>query len=267
MKFRSLLTFETIKYLKVCLYFTITWICLIFLFLAFFDSIKQNATELTALYASFPKELLDTFGKGIDSITSIYGYFGNQIMLYIVISGCIFTVFITSNSLASEIGNRNILFLLSKPISRLKIYSAKFIAIVISLLASNVVLLITTIIAIKILTKENNLDLNFFVLIYIALFILELFFLGLSELLGSKLSSGKVGAIGSLFVIFSYLLNILSGLSDKATELKYLSPNYYLDLASIAVNKALKPEAMLILILGLVFVSIGGYLFKRRDIN
>lgn len=267
MKFRALLSFETNKYLKSTIYFTIVWIFFIFLFLSFYDVIKQSADQIEQLYATMPKELIEAFGKGMDSMASIYGYIGNQVVLYLVLSGGIFAVSMASGSIAGEIGNRNLLFLLSKPISRLQIYSAKFIAIITSLFVSNVVLLLTTIIAIKLLTKENDIDLGIFILIYLAIFLLEVFFATLTELLGSKFTSGKAIAFVSLAVIVSYLLNILSGLSEQADSLKYLSPSYYLDTAAIAVDGILRPESVLIVVLSIVFVIMGGYWFRKRDIN
>ncbi len=267
MRYFSLLKFETLKNFKTSLYFTITWIALSFLFMGFFEPIRQNSDQLTQLYASFPKELLEVFGKGIESLTSIYGYFGNQIMIYIVLSGCIFFIFMSANSLSGEIGNRNILFLLSKPLSRLQIYSAKLFAVLINVLISNLILLASTLLAINFLTKETNLDLGFFILVFVALTILEFFFIGLSELIGSKFASGRAIALGSLYVIVGYLFNTLSGLSDQASFLKYLSPNHYLDLVAISTDRVLKPEALLILIVGIFFTVIGAYIFKKRDIN
>lgn len=266
-EFKSILKFETVKTIKPFIYFTVVWIALIFLFMSLFDTILKSSDQLIQLYSTFPKELMQAFGKGIDSLTSIYGYFGNQIMLYLVLSGCIFTVFIASNSVAKEVENKSILFLLSKPVSRLQIYTAKFLAILISLLVSNLVLSVATVASIKLLTSQHGLDWGFFVLVYIALFILELFFAGLAELIGSKFGSGKAIALASLYVVASYLLNILSGLADVAKPLKYLSANYYLDLAALSAEKALKPEGILILILAVVFIIIGGYIFTKKDIN
>jgi len=267
MRFRALLSFETNKYLKVSIYFTIVWIFLLLLYLSFFDVIKDSADQIEQLYAAMPKELIEAFGKGMDSMTTIYGYIGNQVAMYLSLSGCILAVSMAAGSIAGEIGNRNILFLLSKPISRLQIYAAKFIAIVSSLFVSNIILLGITILSINLLTKETDLDLGIFALVYLAIFLLELFFVGLTELLGSKFNSGKAIAICSLVVIVSYLLNVLAGLSEQAEWLKYFSPNFYLDTAGIAIGSGFKVESILIIVLSVVFVIAGGYLFRKRDIN
>lgn len=267
MKFTSLLKFEFSKYFKPTMIFNIVWILLIFLFMSFFDSISQNAAQLDQLYAAFPKEIMEIFGKSANSLSSIYGYFGTQIMLYIILSGCIFTVFSSANSISKEIGNSNILFLLSKPVSRLQIYFAKLVSIILNLVLSNFILFLGTILAIKIFTSQQNLDLQFFVLSYLALFILELFFLSIAQLIGMKLNNSKTVAISSLLVIVSYLLKILSGLSNKADALKYLSVNFYLDLQNLQLDKSLKNESFIVLIVSIGLIIWAGYLFKKRDIE
>jgi len=267
MKFGSLLKFETKRNFKNFLYFTIIWVLLIFLFMSFFDALKQSSAQIEQLYSTFPKELMSALGKTPESLTSIYGYIANQIMIYMILSGCIFTVFLSSGSIAGEIANRNIIFLLSKPLSRFKIYIAKTISIILNLILSNAILSVATILAIKIFTKEDNLDINFFILIYIALFLLELFFLGFAQFVGIRFNNGKAIAFGSLLVIVFYLLKVLSGITEQADKLKYLSLNYYIDLQNIIDTRAIKADAWIVLILAIIFIILGAFAFRRKDID
>ncbi|MEP7103277.1 MAG: ABC transporter permease subunit [Candidatus Dojkabacteria bacterium] len=265
--FTSLLIFETKKFFKPFLIFSTIWMLMIFLFMSFFDSIKQNAQQIIDLYASFPKELLQAVGKDSTSITNIYGYVGSAIMLYLFLSGCILVIFVVSNSLSQEISNHNILFLLSKPISRLKIYTAKFFAIFINIVLSDLLLFLSLVVSIKILTKETEVDYHIFILIFLALFILQFFFMSVAELIGAKLNSGKTTAIVSFLIILSYLFNLISGMSENAGFLKYISPNFYVGLEKISETRELKFENIAIIVLAIGLIIVGGYLFKNKDIE
>lgn len=267
MKFLALLSFESARYFKVTSYFTVTWIFLIFLFMSFFESIKGSSEQLAEIYKTMPPELLDVFGKGLDSLANVHSYFINQIMLYLLLSGCIFFVFITANSLSTAITNRNILFLLSKPVGRFKIYYAKVLALIINLVISNAILLSSSLIAISITTQEKNYDTAYFVLAFFVLTITEFFFIALTEALGAKYSSNKAIALASVYVIIGYLISVLTGLAKEAEFLKYLSPNYYTDLAFVSDTRGLRPEILLLIVLSLVLIALGWYFFQKRAID
>lgn len=266
MKLASVLKFETWKQLKVSTYFMGTWAALILLFLSFFEGIRDSAAQIEQLYASFPKELLQVFGKGTESLVSINGFLANQIMAYLVISGCIFAIFQATNSLAGEIGSGNILFLLSKPVSRLQIFIAKFAAVALSALVTNVVLILITAVGIAVLAGEPA-DFSFLIAMYLAAFIMEMLFAALGVMIGTRWNAGRGNAVATLAVIASYLLNILAQLAVQADALKYISADYYIDFARLAKTGQLRPEALILVALTLVFLATGAWLFRRKNID
>ncbi len=267
MKINALLKFELKKQLKTSLIYSAVWSALIFLFISFFDVIRQNTAQISQLYESFPKGLLDAFGKGQASLTSIYGYFANQIAIYLIMAGCIFAIFLVVGTMTKEIESKHMLFLLSKPLSRLQIYIAKLTAILVGLFMSDVILFVAAFVAISILSKETNLDWGFFALVFAAVFIMETFFVGVAEFVGANLNSGRAIAIGSMLVIVAYLFNVLAALTESASALKYITPNHYLDLEMLTNTKVLQLESLIVLVLGIGLMVVGGWVFKKRDVS
>lgn len=235
-------------------------------FLAFFDGIKANADGILQLYETLPKELLQTFGKDPLSITNIYGYFGNAITLYLFFSSCIFVIFLTINSLLGEINNKSIPFVLSKPISRNSIYWGKNLAIVINSAITNIVLALSTILLIRVLTKETELDYGYFAIIYFGLFVMQLFFIGVAQVFSLKFSS-RATALVSFSVVLSYMVHLVSGFALGADFLKYLSPNYYVNFDEIATTRNFNPSALIVLFLGIALIWLGSVIFRRKDIE
>lgn len=264
--FKHILQFEIIKSSRAFIYFFITWVIIIAVFLAFFDGIKANADGILQLYETLPKELLQTFGKDPLSITNIYGYFGNAITLYLYLSSCILVIFISINSITGEINNKSITFLQSKPVSRNSIFFGKILAIVINSFITNLLLAFATIIIVNVFTNEDDLNNTFFFIVFSGLFIMQLFFLGLAQIISLRFSS-KATTLVSFSVIISYLIHLVSGFSKQADFLKYFSPNYYLNFDDMAVSQTISPSSIIILLLAILFIWIGSLLFRTKDIE
>lgn len=267
MKTLPLIKFEIFRQLKNALVFSVVWSMMIVLFMSLYDTIKASSDQLSQLYASFPKGLLDAFGKGQSSLTSLDGYFANQITIYLFITGSIFAIFLVVGTLAREIENKNIIFLLSKPISRASIYFTKLTAIVGGLALTNVILFAVTVLAIKLLTSEPNLDIKFIILNYLAIWMMEILFVGIAALISMLFGSGKATGFGSMLVLFSYLINVMSALAEQVNFLKYLSFNHYLDPALLNTQRVLQPESIFIPLLGIVLILVAYRIFQRKDIS
>lgn len=264
--FKQILKFETIKHVKSFSIFTVTWVAIMAIFLAFFDGIKASTDGLMQLYETLPKELLQAFGKDMLTITNIYGYFGNAIILYLLLSSCIFVIILAINSLHGEISNKGLTFLHSKPLSRNSIYFGKTLAIVINSFITNILLCIASIILVQTLTKEAELDYIYFVIIFFGLFVMQLFFVGVAQIVSLKFSS-RATALVSFSVILSYLLHLISGFALGADFLKYITPNYYVNFDEIAVTRSFNPSSLLVLLVGIILIWIGSIIFRNKDIE
>lgn len=264
--FKHILVFELAKHAKSFFYFLVAWTAIIAVFLAFFEGLQANTEGILKLYETLPKELLQTFGKDPLTITNIYGYFGNAITLYLFLSSCVFVAVISISTLSGEVNNKSILFLQSKPVSRNSIFFGKIFAIIINSFLLNLVLAVVTIILVSILTNETDLNYGYFLMIFSGLFMMQLFFIGLAQVISLRFSS-KATTIVSFLVIISYLIHLISGFASQADFLKYFSPNYYINFDEIAATQTLGPSSIIIFVLAILLVWIGSLIFSKKDIE
>lgn len=267
MQLNALISFEVKRKLKTTLIFCLVWIGFFILFLSFFDSLKASGEELAKLYETFPKELLQALGKDLEQVTNIYGYFSYSIMLYLVISGSILSVVMLCNSITGEIANGNIVFLISKPISRTKIFVAKYLSLIINLLIGNFILGCAAYIIVRLLTQEDSFNIFYIKHIFFLMLLLELFFATFGLFIATLTNHSRGVAVGVLLVLVSYIFKLIASLSEDASILKYLSANYYVDIEVVKEGTLLNPNIVVIIVSTIILFALALRNFKSKDIQ
>ena len=93
--------------------------------------------------------------------------------------------------------------------------------------------------------------------------------MAVSLLLAGITSKVGVAGVGSMVVLFCYVLGYLSKLLDtKATWLAYFSPfQLFSPQNAVALENHTIVELVIYFALAVVFLIVGGFVYKRRDFN
>lgn len=237
------------------------------LMLLLFPAFKESFSEIESFLDTFPEEFLAAFGLGESGLdmTTIFGWFGVEGYLFVMLIGGSYAGILGGSILSKEEDDKTIEFLLSKPISRDRVFFGKSIVVLINLFLLNLVVAIVLLIA---LLSVGEFDAVVWLLFSFAPLLLQLIFASLSLLISIFITkSRQVMSISLGIVIGMYVVDIISTLTDQAEFLKYFTPYEYVNAGDIVNNESIR---FLYLVLGLgIIISatlISWQLYKRKDI-
>ena len=246
--------------------YTISAILLLIMFLSLFPSIQKNADQLNKLLDVYPEGLKAAFGMEAVNYnilenflsTEYFGFMWPIIAIVIAIS--------TGAILAYEKEIGTISILLSRPISRLKVYLGHYAATSAILTGFSFV----TIFAVIPLAYLYNIDTVFksYVLMFVTSFLFGLAILSISMLLSAIFSEkSKVLIFTGGMLVGMYAINIIASLKENLSFIKYFSFfNYYDSSMALARAHLSVVSIVVFLLVSLVSITLGAYIFNKKDI-
>lgn len=200
--------------------------------------VKQSDTY-AQMVQGMPQELLAAFNISTLDFTNILSFFAAYSYLYYLLSGSIYAMILGAGILSKEESEKTIEFLISKPITRTKIVTAKIACTFVYLFLFNLLFSISTFVLSEIF---KNADYSFSALIWLSTGPLLVFyvFAAIGLLLSVfivKTRSVYPIAIGS--VMGAFVLGVMADISEKVNSFKYLSPFKYVNAADILAGKGI----------------------------
>jgi len=237
------------------------------LYLAVYPSIQSQSANYDKIYASLPKGLMSALNI-TNSTPDLMGYLSSKhfgfiwllIMALLVIAYSAFVI-------AKEIENKTMGFLLSQPISRLKLYVARYVGGIIGLGVS----IGFSEVIVWPLAKLFNYAIDGPGVLWLGLagllFGLSIMSLGFMFSAMSS-SSARVSALTGAVLLVMYAAFIASSLVSNLDGLKYLSLFHYITPGDIVANSSIPLASVLVFgIFSLATTIIGAVIFKRRQIQ
>lgn len=239
------------------------------MYIAMFPQIRDQAEKMSQLFEAYPEEFMKIFGLDKNSLVfdTIEKFLAVE-LFSIVFPILLFALLIGwgGSAIAGEIDKGTMGFLLSKPLSRTKIFLAKYFAGVINL----VILIAVVILGIIPLAKVHNVAYlgENYATVSILSFLLGLAVLSVSMFLSTLFNDkGKVYFVTAGIIVLMYVLDIISKLKENLADLKFGSFFYYFDYNNALLNNKLEIESVLVFMaVTIVFTSLGVWWFNRRDV-
>jgi ABC-2 type transport system permease protein len=252
--------------IKSVVSWSIALIAIILIFLSIYPGFANQATLLNETMSKFPPALLAAFGLNQVDLSTILGFYSfiflfTQLCIAIQAGNYGFgLVSIEETELTAD-------FLVSKPVSRSQILISKLLAAFTSLLITDLVVWVSTIIGLMLFRGGRQYDTTTVVLLLLSLVIFQLFFLSLGlviSLLVKRVRSVTPYALGLGFGM--YVLAAFSGLEgvsvlELITAFKHFDPNYIIQ--HVAYDT---PLVLLDLAVIIVSLAVSYWLYLRRDI-
>lgn len=256
---------ELKAYRKSTLVWAFSLIAIVALFMSMFPSISKEIVEFKKLLEGFPEPVRKALGLEIDSFGSILGFY-SYLFVYLTLCGAIQAMHIGTSIVSKEVRDKTADFLLTKPVSRTTILTAKLLAALTTLVITNVVFLISARIMVAQVNAESY-SVKSFWMISMTLFFTQLIFLSLGIILSivfPKIKSVLTVSLGTVFTFF--IIGLLVSTTDDGVK-RYLTPFKYFDSAYIIENSSYEISFMLAGI-GIIVISlIASYIiYMKRDI-
>lgn len=243
-------------------------VAFVWLYVAIFPAIQQQAQNYNKLLETMPKALLEAFGIQTNGLQNIQRYLSTE--LYSLIWPMLLIFFAVSragNLIAGEIERSTLGTLLSQPLSRTKLFIAKYLSggVSLGLFAGATVLSAIPTAALYHLSTDVK---NYFLLLGMGLlFGLTIFSFALMV---SALTSDRTKVYGVCGGLLSsmYVLNIVSSINAHLAKFKYASIFHYFSPSATLVNGHVAGSSIWLFSLLIIgFFLLGRSAFKHRDIS
>lgn len=247
--------------------YSLVTLLLMWMYVAMFPSLQKQAENFNELFKSYPKGLMEAFGAQTNSFDYLDTYLATETfnftwpLLVVLIA-----VSFAATGIAADIERGSVEILLSRPISRFRVYIGRYLA------AATVIVILTAIAVFSPLMFASFQGISFHASAFGTFFILALLY-GLAVVSVSFVISafcsdkGRAMSLAGGLFVFMYLANIFGLLSEKVRWMTNISYFKYFDPIEGLVHHHL--DAMPLLIFGgsiLLATVVGAWWYQRRDI-
>ena len=226
----------------------------------------EMATEMDKMTDMFANmgSFSDAFGLDQLNFGEFIGYFAVECGNTLGIGGSIFAAIIGITALSREERDGTAEFLLTHPLKRSSIVSAKLLSVVSQVIILNLVTLLTCITMALIIGEGGSVDTMSLILLPYLILQLEIACLTFGISAFMRKGAMPVG-IGIAFGL--YFVNILSNITKELEFLRYLTPFSYTDGGYIVKNNALEYPLILIgIAVAIVGVASAFIKYTKKDI-
>lgn len=233
-----------------------------------FGSVAEMAKNTGAMLSQYPEAFIKAMSLDRFDMTNILHYYASRSYILITLFGSIYAVMLSSSILSKEESERTIEFLVSKPITRQEIVSAKYLCVVLYIVLFNVLFAFSNFIFMQIF-KTNDFSLKAFLLISLGGLLIHLIFASIGYLLSVFITKTKVIISISFGVVFiTYFFSIMASVEESMSFFKYLSPFSYYGSEDLVIHGTLNSACLIISII-LIALSVGltYFCYSRKDIT
>lgn len=226
---------------------------------------SENINLIDEMLAMFPEEILKAFNMDISLIDSAYGWLKSEGFVFILlIIGCYASI-LGSNILLKEENDKTIEYLNSLPVKRNSIILSKVLS---GLIYINLMVVLIAIFNFIGLSFSCEFDKIQYILLSITpIFSATVLFFASMLLSTFMHKTKKVFGLSLGIVLVSYVLQILSTLSNTTEFLKYFSVFTLSDIRNVIVNVSINPIMVLISVfLSIVFFSIIIIHYNKKEL-
>lgn len=249
---------------------TIIWMLVfafgIFGYLSIFTSFTKDVESSKKILESLPLALRTALSVRLDTFFTIFGFFG-YLLNFVWLVGSVQAMNLGTGILSKEISGKTADFLLTKPVSRFKVYASKFMAALTLIVLTNLVFIPSAYLSARYFSTESF-DTKKFLLFAGTLFFVQIFFLGVGFLVSVVVPKIKSVIGYSLPIVFGFFI---VGLLDSliGTEaIRYLTPFKYFDPQYIIANSAYDWKYLLVdLAIVIACVVLGFVIYQRKEIQ
>ncbi len=238
------------------------------MYTALFPALQKQAEQLQQLLSTYPKELYSVFQIQDLNFSTLERFLGlEQYSFMWPILAIILSISLAGGALAGEIHKGTMANILAKPVSRMQLYFARYIAGLKAFFIF-VIISIFCVIPIAAIFRVDFVAKAYLVLaVLCALFGMTVYSIAymFSAMFSDK---SKVYMVTAGIIFLMYVLNVIASLRESLQNVQYASLFYYFNF-NVALNDHYIRWLAVLVFLGITIVctGIGALIFKKRDIS
>lgn len=229
-----------------------------------FPEMKEQMEDVSDIFASMGS-FTAAFGMDRLSFGTLMGFYAVECGNILGLGGAFYAALTGITALAKEEKEHTAEFLLTHPVTRTGIITAKLTGVLLQITVMNVLILALSLISIFFVGED--IPWKELLLLHLAYFLLQIEIGGLCFGISAFLKRGGLG-IGLGIACLLYFLNLIANITESAEFLKYITPFGYADGADIVTEEALN-EPMVAIGMALMVIGIAAAYWKygRKDIQ
>ena len=229
-----------------------------------FPEMKGEMDNISTLFSDMGS-FTAAFGMDKLNFGTLVGYYAIECGNVLGLGGAFFASLCAVAILCREEKERTAEFLLTHPVSRIRIITEKLVAVMIQVVAMNLIVFALSIISM--VAVGESIPWKEVTLLHLAFLIMQIELSGICFGISAFMRKGSIGVgLGVTFML--YFMNLISNITEKAEGLKYITPFAYCDGATIVSE--LKIDAVKVVI-GMIICAAGitaAYLkYTKKDIR
>lgn len=257
---------EVRSYRKSTLIWAISLSAITVLFLMMYPAFTKDIDLAKLGLGKLPLAVRNALGISMQNFFTLFGFFG-YVFTYVVLAGAIQAMNLGVGTMSKEDSGKTADFLLTKPVSRNTIVTAKLLAATCSLVITNLIFIICTYIGAKAITNEAF-STQTFLLITLSLFWVQCIFLTLGAIFSVTLSKIKSVVAVSLPTVFAiFIIGTLGSILGN-DNVRIIVPFKFYEVSYIISHKAYETKYVVIEVIFIVLTIAATYaIYKRKDIR
>ncbi len=238
---------------------------LIIVALGKFAAFSGNPESL-ALLDTMPPQLLDALSMRAFNLTTVDGFFG-VMFVYFALMAAMAAALWGSEAIAKEERDRTVEFTLVLPVPRRQIVTTKILAALTNCALFVLFTWIISVAAVRTYAPDKPFY-DFLRIEMLAMFMIELVFLAMGAMLACASKKPRwVGSTAIGLILGLYFFSIISGMHDKLTWLKYLTPFGWFNASEFFRSGRFEPYALVLTGVTVVLFLFAAYFtYDRRDL-
>ncbi len=249
---------------------TIIWIvalcaATVFLF-SMFPAFAANVEEVAKVFERYLKAIQDAFGFDVHQIGTVPGFY-SFIVTFLALCGAVQGMNLGISVIAKETTGKTADFLLTKPVTRRKVITAKLLA-VFTCIAVTSALYLAVATAVAMAVKNRDFNYTPFLMMSLSFFFIQMIFTAMGFIMAVVIPRIKSVLPVSLSTVFGFFVigTVASTLDVK--DLYYLSPFKYFDSVRILNESAYEPSYVIVGAAIVALAIAASYLlYARKDIH
>lgn len=254
--------------LKSLLIWSASMAALIYIGMIKYSAFTKTGDAINELFNQMPESVLKVLGISLGTDLTSVGVFYSIFFLYFLLLAAVHATMLGALIIAKEERDKTADFLFVKPIKRNRAITFKIIAALINISVLNLVTFVVSVISTAQYTDGNSITKQI-LYVTIALYILQILFLGIGLLLGGLVKHSKVGtSIGSAIILGTFLLKVVIDLKKDINYLDFLTPFRYFNPSDLMFKLQINMGyALLSIIIAVVCIALTYFFFNKRDLS
>lgn len=229
-----------------------------------FPEMKGEMDSVGDMFASMGS-FTQAFGMDRISFGSLLGFYAVECGNILGLGGAFFAAFYAVTMIAKEEKDHTAEFLLTHPVSRVRVITEKLAAVMLQITLLNLTVLAASLVSIACIGEE--IPWKELLLLHLAYYILQVELSGICFGVSAFLRRGSIG-IGLGIATMMYFLNLISNITKEAEFLKYFTPFAYAEGTDIVTDVSLDGGLVALgLACGVLGIAVAYWKYCKKDIQ